>query len=169
MISVIFRGGPRGGEHLSGRVLSSANFADSVIAVLEQLDVPAERLILEVTETALLTDPPRAVAIIKALDDQAVQVSTDDFRRGQTSLGHLSSLPLHELKIDRSFVWDMIENPSHMAIVPSIVDLGPNLSFRVVAEGVETSRVLDAFRSLGCDEAQGFLLCHRGGSDSYNP
>ena len=65
--------------NISGRVLSSANFADSVIAVLEQLDVPAERLILEVTETALLTDPPGAVAIIKALDDQAVQVSTDDF------------------------------------------------------------------------------------------
>ena len=93
--------------------------------------------------SALLTDPPRTAAIFEALDDQAVQVSIDDFGRGQTSPGHLSSLPVHELKIDRSFVWDMIENPSHMAIVPSIVDLGPNLSFRVVAEGVETSRVLD--------------------------
>ena len=132
--------------NISGRVLSSANFADSVIAVLEQLDVPAERLILEVTETALLTDPPRAAAIIKALDDQAVQVSTDDFGRGQTSLGHLSSLPLHELKIDRSLpcvIW--FEEVREPLVVPDLVI--PEVTY-LLAAGARMSVEAEFLRSL---------------------
>jgi EAL domain-containing protein (putative c-di-GMP-specific phosphodiesterase class I) len=144
--------------NVSARNLSSPDFADTVIEALEHNGVPAHRLILEVTETALLTDPPRAAAILGALDARGLQVSIDDFGSGQTSLGYLSSLPIHELKIDRSFVFDMLDNPAHAAIVRSIVDLGHNLSLRVVGEGVETSSVLDGLRDLGCDEAQGFLL-----------
>jgi diguanylate cyclase (GGDEF)-like protein len=144
--------------NISARSLSSADFAEKVLAELEHMGVPAQRLTLEVTETALLTDPPRAAAILEALDLCGVQVSIDDFGCGQTSLGYLSSLPVHELKIDRSFIYDMLDNPAHAAIVRSIVDLGHNLSLRVVGEGVETSPVLDALRQVGCDEAQGFLL-----------
>jgi EAL domain-containing protein (putative c-di-GMP-specific phosphodiesterase class I) len=79
-------------------------------------------------------------------------------RVGQTSLGYLSSLPIHELKVDRNFVADMLDNPGHAAIVRSIVDPGHNLSLRVVGEGVEATSVLDRLRQLGCDEAQGFLV-----------
>jgi EAL domain-containing protein (putative c-di-GMP-specific phosphodiesterase class I) len=85
-------------------------------------------------------------------------VSIDDFGVGQTSLGYLSSLPLEELKIDRSFVADITTNAAHMAIVRSIVDLGHNLGFRVVAEGVETDEVLGALSDTQCDLAQGFLI-----------
>jgi len=144
--------------NVSARSLSSAAFAGSVIEALERSGVPAHRLTLEVTETALLTDPACAAAVLRALDARGVRISIDDFGSGQTSLGYLSSLPIHELKIDRSFVFDMLDDPGHAAIVRSIVDLGHNLSLRVVGEGVETSSVLDGLRSVGCDEAQGFLL-----------
>jgi EAL domain-containing protein (putative c-di-GMP-specific phosphodiesterase class I) len=87
-----------------------------------------------------------------------VRISLDDFGRGQTSLGYLSALPIHELKIDRSFVTDMLENAAHAAIVRSIIELGHNLAFRVVGEGVETPETLESLREAGCDIAQGFLL-----------
>ncbi len=144
--------------NVSARTLGRGRFADQVIAVLAELDVPPERLIIEITETALLTDPPRAAAVLAQLDAIGVRVSLDDFGIGQTSLGYLSSLPVHELKIDKSFVMDMLANPAHAAIVRSIVDLGHNLKLRVVGEGVETDDVFTTLREAGCDLAQGYLL-----------
>jgi diguanylate cyclase (GGDEF)-like protein len=144
--------------NVSARTLGRARFADQVIAVLADLEVPPERLIIEITETALLTDPPRAAAVLAQLDAIGVRVSLDDFGIGQTSLGYLSSLPVHELKIDKSFVMDMLANPAHAAIVRSIVDLGHNLSLQVVGEGVETDAVFATLREAGCDLAQGYLL-----------
>jgi len=143
---------------VSARTLGRARFADQVIAVLADLDVAPERLIIEITETALLTDPPRAALVLAQLDATGVRVSLDDFGIGQTSLGYLSSLPVHELKIDKSFVMDMMASPAHAAIVRSIVDLGHNLSLQVVGEGVETDAVFATLRDAGCDLAQGFLL-----------
>ena len=87
-----------------------------------------------------------------------VTISIDDFGQGYSSLGYLADLPVHELKIDKSFVQDIVENPAHNAIVRSIIDLGHNLALRVVAEGVETADVLTALRADGCDVAQGYLL-----------
>ena len=110
------------------------------------------------TETALLIDPARAAEVLEQLAAAGVTVSLDDFGQGQTSLGYLSRLPVHELKIDRSFVTDMHENPAHAAIVRSIIDLGHNLSMRVVAEGIETETVLATLREYECDVAQGFFL-----------
>ncbi len=101
-------------------------------------------------------DPSRRV--LAELDAIGVRVSLDDFGIGQTSLGYLSSLPVHELKIDKSFVMDMLANPAHAAIVRSIVDLGHNLSLQVVGEGVETDAVFATLREAGCDLAQGYLL-----------
>jgi diguanylate cyclase (GGDEF)-like protein len=144
--------------NVSARSLSHGDFADSVVEALDRNHVPARRLIIEVTETALLTDPERAAAILGALSAHGVRISIDDFGSGQTSLGYLCTLPVDELKIDRSFVSDMLDSPAHKAVVRSIVDLGHNLSLRVVGEGVETSSVLSSLRSVGCDEAQGFLL-----------
>ncbi len=144
--------------NVSARTLGRARFAGQVIDVLAEVGVPPERLIIEITETALLTDPPRAAAVLAQLDAIGVRVSLDDFGIGQTSLGYLSSLPVHELKIDKSFVMDMLANPAHAAIVRSIVDLGHNLSLQVVGEGVETDAVFATLREAGCDLAQGFLL-----------
>jgi diguanylate cyclase len=110
------------------------------------------------TETALLTDPPAAAATLAEMSRQGVRVSIDDFGSGQTSLGYLATLPIHELKIDRSFIADMLVNPSHAAIVRSIVDLGHNLALRVVGEGVETAETLTALSLVHCDLAQGYLI-----------
>jgi diguanylate cyclase (GGDEF)-like protein len=144
--------------NVSARSIGRIELARTVIQTLEELDVPAERLVIEVTETALLADPERAAAVLSELAAAGVKVSLDDFGRGQTSLGYLSALPINELKIDKSFVLDMLENPAHAAIVRSIVDLGHNLALRVVGEGVETDVVLTALRESDCDVAQGFLL-----------
>jgi EAL domain-containing protein (putative c-di-GMP-specific phosphodiesterase class I) len=105
-----------------------------------------------------LTDPARAAVVLAKLAASGVHVSIDDFGRGQTSLGYLSALPVHELKIDKSFVLDMADNAAHAAIVRSIVELGHNLGLRVVAEGVETEQVLVRLRDAGCDIAQGYFL-----------
>lgn len=144
--------------NVSARSIGRADFARQVIQTLQALEVPAERLIIEVTETALLTDPARAAGVLKELAAAGVKISLDDFGRGQTSLGYLSALPINELKIDKSFVLDMLQNPAHAAIVRSIVDLGHNLGLRVVGEGIETDEVLTILRQSGCDVAQGFLL-----------
>ena len=144
--------------NVSARSISRAGFAEDIIETLQALDVPAQRLIIEVTETALMTDPAGAAGILAKLAAAGVNISLDDFGRGQTSLGYLSALPVHELKIDKSFVLGMLQNPAHAAIVRSIIDLGHNLGLRVVGEGVETDDVLTALREAGCDVAQGFLF-----------
>jgi EAL domain-containing protein (putative c-di-GMP-specific phosphodiesterase class I) len=129
-----------------------------VIAALTEQSMPGERLVIEVTETAILADPARAAAELRRLAAAGVKISLDDFGRGQTSLGHLSALPLDELKIDRTFVGDMLNRPTDRAIVNSIIDLGHNLGLRVVAEGVETSDILTDLTGRGCDVVQGYLL-----------
>jgi diguanylate cyclase (GGDEF)-like protein len=144
--------------NVSARSIGRPDFARRVIQALRDTGASPERLIIEVTETALLIDPARAARALSELAEAGVSVSLDDFGRGQTSLGYLSALPLQELKIDRSFVTDMRENPAHAAIVRSVIDLGHNLSMRVVAEGIETADVLATLREYNCDLAQGFLL-----------
>jgi EAL domain-containing protein (putative c-di-GMP-specific phosphodiesterase class I) len=144
--------------NVSARNLGDAAFARRVLDRLDVLRVPAQRLIIEITETALLSDPDRAADILAELHAAGVRVSLDDFGQGQTSLGYLSALQLDELKIDRAFVRDMLENPAHAAIVRSIVDLGHNLGLQVVSEGVETDDVLAAVAATGCDIAQGYLF-----------
>ena len=129
-----------------------------MIETLDVLGVDHRRLIVEITETALIVDPPGAAAVLTELASAGVAVSIDDFGVGQTSLGYLSSSPVEELKVDRSFVADIPTNEAHLAIVRSIVDLGHNLGFRVVAEGVETYEVLRSLGQAHCDLAQGFLI-----------
>jgi diguanylate cyclase len=144
--------------NVSARSLGRDSFAEDVIRILDDVQMAPERLIVEVTETALLVDPPRAAATLGRLADAGIRISLDDFGQGQTSLGYLSGLPLHEIKIDRGFVSDLLVNPAHAAIVRSIIDLGHNLGLRVVGEGVETDEVLTSLERFGCDIAQGFLI-----------
>jgi diguanylate cyclase (GGDEF)-like protein len=144
--------------NVSARGIGRGELADDVIAALTEQSMPGERLVIEVTETAILADPARAAAELRRLAAAGVKISLDDFGRGQTSLGHLSALPLDELKIDRTFVGDMLNRPTDRAIVNSIIDLGHNLGLRVVAEGVETSDILTDLTGRGCDVVQGYLL-----------
>ncbi len=142
--------------NVSARNLTQTLFANSVLTALDESNVPSSRLILEITETALFTDIGRAQRTLTSLVDAGVRISIDDFGQGQTSLGLLSHLPIHELKVDRAFVADMMTNEAHGAIVRSVVDLAHNLGFLIIAEGVENNETLEALSKMGCDFAQGF-------------
>ncbi len=144
--------------NVSARNVGKSGFADQVIGALEDSGMAARLLSVEITETALMTDPSRAAAALTALRVAGIPISIDDFGTGQTSLGYLSTLPISELKIDRSFIADMLASPAHAAIVRSIVELGHNLGFRVVGEGVENDAILAALTNTGCDVAQGYLM-----------
>jgi diguanylate cyclase len=144
--------------NISARNLSHPGFTDLVERSLARAQIPSSRLVLEVAETALLSDPAGGRTVLARLDALGVNVSIDDFGCSQTGLGFLSTLPVHELKIDRSFIGDMLVDPAHAAMVRSIVDLGHTLRLRVVAEGVESDVVWEILRALGCDSAQGYVL-----------
>jgi diguanylate cyclase len=101
---------------------------------------------VEITESAIMIDPAHALQVLDRLNQLGVQVSIDDFGTGYSSMAHLKSLPVHELKVDRSFVSQMTSNASDAVIVRSTVDLGRNLGLRVVAEGVETRRPCRSWR-----------------------
>jgi diguanylate cyclase len=144
--------------NVSARNVSDPGFSDLVERSLARAQIPSSRLVLEIAETALLSDPAGARAELARLDALGVNISIDDFGCGQTGLGYLSRLPIRELNIDRSFIGDMLVNPAHASMVRSIVDLGHTLRLHVVAEGVESDVVWEILRSLGCDSAQGYVL-----------
>ncbi|MGN6688225.1 MAG: putative bifunctional diguanylate cyclase/phosphodiesterase [Actinomycetales bacterium] len=144
--------------NISARSLADADFADRVLAVVAATGCDPHRLVLEVTETALLVDPARAATTLTRLAETGIRISVDDFGAGQTSLGYLAQLPVAELKIDRSFVVAMTGDERSASIVRSIVDLAHTLGFTVTAEGVEDAVTLAAVADAGCDLVQGFLL-----------
>ena len=143
--------------NVSARNLGHADFAHQIEDALTAAGVDSNRLYLEVTETALMTDPAAAAEVLGHLDRLGVRISIDDFGTGQTSLGYLSTLPIDELKVDRSFIADMDGNHANAAIVRSIVELGHNLGFQVVGEGVESAEILACLAETGCDLVQGYL------------
>jgi predicted signal transduction protein with EAL and GGDEF domain len=142
--------------NLSARTLQRHDFPAVVAAALERSGIPPHRLLLEVTETALVSDPLRAAAVLHELSAIGIGLSLDDFGSGYTSLSQLRSLPVNELKIDKSFVMAMVGSAGDAAIVRSVIELGHNLGMTVVAEGVESLATLEAVTDLGCDVAQGF-------------
>jgi diguanylate cyclase (GGDEF)-like protein len=155
--------------NVSARNICHSGFAAQVIDALGEHGVAANRLTIEITETALLTDQARATRVLTELAALGIRISIDDFGIGQTSLSFLSSLPVHELKIDKGFVTDMTANVGHAAIVRSVIDLGHNLLLHVVAEGVETEDVLAELRRAGCDMAQGFFFARPMPLDRLHP
>lgn len=152
------------GYHLGLSVnLSTHDLVDTqlparVRAHLEENGVDPGSLTLEITESSLLIDGPRARATIDELDAIGVRLSIDDFGTGYSSLSFLRQIPVRELKIDQSFVTNMLIDDQDMVIVRSTIDLGHNLGLVVVAEGVESEEVLDRLRSFGCDVAQGYCV-----------
>ncbi len=142
--------------------LSASNLLDTglpgrVAALLDRHGVPPEVLVLEVTESVLLSDPDRSLAVVRGLADLGVTVSIDDFGTGWCSLSYLRVLPLGELKLDRSFTADLLTDARTASIVASTIELAHRLGLRVVAEGVEQEATLARLRALGCDESQGYL------------
>jgi diguanylate cyclase (GGDEF)-like protein len=144
--------------NLSARSLLDVDFPERVSALLTTHGVNPARLVLEITESTLMTDPARAQRVLRALDALGVRISIDDFGTGYSSLARLKELPVHELKIDRAFVTSMQTIHSDAVIVRSTIDLARNLGLAVVAEGVEDRSVLNELSDLGCDAAQGYYL-----------
>ena len=144
--------------NLSARNLLDEGLPNEVAGLLASTGVPAELLELEVTESAIMTEPVRAQRLLEALAALGVRLSIDDFGAGYTSLGQLKHLPVTELKIDKSFVMTMTEDTSNSLIVHSVVDLGHNLGLTIVAEGVESAAALALLGDYDCDIAQGYHL-----------
>ncbi len=144
--------------NLSPRSLLDPDLVTDVAALLRLHGVPAELLILEITESGVISELADTMAVLTSLRALGVQLSVDDFGTGYSSLSYLSRLPVNEVKIDRSFVAAMEADPQAVAIVQSVVDLGQNLGLRVVAEGVESTAAWDLLASMGCNIAQGFLM-----------
>ena len=145
--------------NVSPRNLLDDHFVEEVQELLARWRVPASSLELEVTESAITADPDRARRILTRLADCGVTLSIDDFGAGYTSLAQLKDLPVHQLKIDRSFVARMAADPSNALIVRSVVELGHNLGLTTVAEGVEDETTCDSLGAMGCDVAQGYYVC----------
>jgi EAL domain-containing protein (putative c-di-GMP-specific phosphodiesterase class I) len=144
--------------NLSARSLGDDRLLVEVMELLHEHDVPPDQLTLEITESAIVTDPERAKDLFTRLHEMRVKLSIDDFGTGYTSLAHLKTIPIAELKIDRSFVGAMTTDIGSAHIVRGVVALGHNLGLSMVAEGVEDDETLVALEELSCDVAQGFLL-----------
>lgn len=144
--------------NLSVYDLLTTELVEQIAELLEEYKVPPSDLIIEITENAMLIDPAHAISILEKLDNMGLRIAIDDFGAGFSSLGYLKKLPVDELKIDKSFVIDMITNDNDAVIVRSTIDLAHNLGLKVVAEGVESEDIYDLLRILRCDTAQGFYL-----------
>ncbi|MGC9457408.1 MAG: bifunctional diguanylate cyclase/phosphodiesterase [Halothiobacillaceae bacterium] len=144
--------------NLSARNLVDRRFARQLIAQVREHGASPERLEVELTETVLMQDPDTAAQILRELADEGIRVAIDDFGTGYSSMAYLRDLPIDALKIDRTFVGDMLENEQDEVIVRSTIALGHNLGLKVVAEGVENAGTLDRLRNMGCDLAQGYHI-----------
>jgi EAL domain-containing protein (putative c-di-GMP-specific phosphodiesterase class I) len=154
--------------NLSARNLHDEHFSEVVAKALARHDLPARLLELEVTESAIMVDPDRARQTLEELSGLGVRLSLDDFGAGYTSLSQLTSIPISEIKIDRSFVMRMAEDPGSALIVSSVVELGHNLGLTLVAEGVENEHNLMELAGLGCDVAQGYHLSRPMPADAFD-
>ena len=144
--------------NLSARQLAQPDAVDAVTAALRSSHLAADRLVLEVTETAVVEDSERARVTLSRLRDLGIRVAIDDFGTGYSSFLYLKRFPVDILKIDRSFVGGMLDNADDAAIVTSIVRLGRELGVTLVAEGVESELQRGALVRLGCEEAQGYFF-----------
>ena len=153
--------------NLSTRDLLDPEFAQRLDAILAQHNVPASGLCLEITESAIMDDPQRALTTLNQLHARGFKLSIDDFGTGYSSLAYLKELPVEQLKIDKSFVMAMEKIEGDAMIVRSTIDLAHNLGLTVVAEGVENAVIYHSLKKLGCDEAQGYFISRPLPADQF--
>ncbi|MDG0854834.1 sensor domain-containing phosphodiesterase [Pelomonas puraquae] len=144
--------------NLSTRDLMDQDLPAKIEALMAPLKVPAETLCLEITESAIMDDPERALSTLEHLHAMGFKLSIDDFGTGYSSLAYLKRLPVDELKIDKSFVMAMERDLDDARIVRSTIELAHNLGLTVVAEGLETIKAWAMLARLGCDEGQGYYI-----------
>jgi EAL domain-containing protein (putative c-di-GMP-specific phosphodiesterase class I) len=144
--------------NVTARHVTNLELPNQVSATLAAHDLPGNVLILEVTESCLMSDPGRARIVLDKLRAAGVLLSIDDFGTGYSSFSNLRDLAVNEIKIDRTFVTGLEDSETNGAIVKSAIELGHNLGLQVVAEGVETQSCLDILTGMGCDLVQGYLF-----------
>jgi diguanylate cyclase (GGDEF)-like protein len=144
--------------NVSARSFQGPRLVDKIKWCLDEAEVNGDSLEIEITEATLMLDLERAADVLARLSDFGVSIAIDDFGTGYSSLSYLKRLPIHTLKIDQSFIIDVAFDSQDIAIVRSIIDLGHNLGYKVVAEGVESEMAWDMLCKLGCDSAQGFHI-----------
>jgi diguanylate cyclase (GGDEF)-like protein/PAS domain S-box-containing protein len=142
--------------NLSGRQLQHRDIGKSLQRIIGESGVSSRLIDLEITESVLMRDPERSGSILRGLRDFGIRLSVDDFGTGYSSLNYLKSFPLDALKIDRSFVRDIISDPDDAMITRAVISMAHSLRLRVVAEGVETAAQLAVLAEAGCDEMQGY-------------
>jgi diguanylate cyclase (GGDEF)-like protein len=153
--------------NVSARQLHDPDFVHDVQSALSESGLAADSLVLEMTETALVTDVGRIGSVMRKVRDLGVHLALDDFGTGYSSLLYLKGLPIDRLKVDRSFVSGLGTSGQDPTIISTVVDLAHKLGLQVVAEGVETEAELHAVEAMGCDEAEGFLLGRPGPPDAF--
>jgi len=144
--------------NISAQDLHDDELVDHIAKHLARHNIAPHRLVLEITETSIMVNEQRASDTLHELAKMGVRLSIDDFGTGYSSLSHLSELPIHEIKIDKSFVADMAGNPTHKMIVCATIDLAHNLGLEVIGEGVADERTFRQLDDLGCHSAQGFFI-----------
>lgn len=144
--------------NLSARQFKNQDIIQVVQRVLEKTGCTPQALELEITESVLMERPDKVTNILRALNDMGIRLSIDDFGTGYSSLSYLRNFPIHELKIDRSFIEDIVHDESHAAIVKAIISLAHSMKLKVLAEGVETQEQLDYLRAEKCDHLQGYFF-----------
>ena len=145
--------------NLSTRNLLDASLPARIERILANAAIEPARVTFEITETAIMSEPDKTIPVLHSLAELGVLLSIDDFGTGHSSLAYLQRLPIHEVKIDKSFVLPLTTDPSARAIVQSIIQLAHNLDLNVVAEGIEDEATLTELQYLGCDHGQGYHLC----------
>ena len=144
--------------NISTRSFQSADLVERIARALEEADVEGSALEIEITEKTLMTNLDKATDVLKKLSQMGVGIAIDDFGTGYSSLVSLQHLPINTLKIDQSFLENMASSTKDAVIVRAIIELGHNLGYKVVAEGVEDTSVHDQLQTLGCDRLQGFHI-----------
>lgn len=155
--------------NLSANVLNMPDIPGLIEQALRFWGVAPARLILEVTESAMMRDPVRSLETLHRLAAMGVGLSIDDFGTGYSSLAYMKQLPVHELKIDKSFVLNMATNINDRMIVKSIIELAHNFGMQVTAEGVEDNATLQQLADMGCDRAQGYFIARPMPADDLVP
>ena len=144
--------------NFSTRQFSARNVLEVITATLTQTGLPGNGLEMEITESLLAQDMNYTLEVMQSLKKLGVSVAIDDFGTGYSSLSYLKRFPIDRLKIDQSFVRDLVLDADDRAIATAVVTLGHSLDIRVIAEGVETIEQMQILRKMGCDEVQGYYL-----------
>ncbi len=144
--------------NLSSRDLQDEYLPYYVLQLLKEHKIPPTQLTLEITENTVMQDIHHAIAVLECLRDIGVEISMDDFGTGHSSLAQIKNMPLHEIKIDKSFVMTLMTDDQNRAIVQTTIELAHNMKLKVVAEGVEDEDTLRQICDMGCEEAQGYYL-----------